>query len=129
MGGRTVMNDSTVYTIGTALSRAKDQDLPVEVLVEGQWLNGKVSASDGHGLVLTNDAREQSVVRMASISAVRVLSAAKTRPQPAYQESYEPSWAARQSGGTPATVHPMPGPRHEPVDCHESVLAIAGSSN
>lgn len=75
------MSDSTVYTIGTALNRAKDQDLSVEVLVEGQWLCGEVSASDGHGLVLTNAAREQSVVRMASISAVRVLSAAKSRPQ------------------------------------------------
>ena len=44
-------NDSVLYTIGTALNRAHDNDVVVQVLVEGQWLTGRVQAVDGHGLV------------------------------------------------------------------------------
>jgi hypothetical protein len=122
------MNDSTVYTIGTALSRAKDQDLPVQVLVEGQWLDGLVAATDGHGLVLTNEAREQSVVRMASISAVRVLSAAKSQPSPtpqAYQEPYVPQERRvhHQPAGTTAPV--MPHQRTAYVEPAQVALAIS----
>jgi hypothetical protein len=73
-----IMSDSTLYTIGTALNRAKDQGLTVQVLVEGQWLDGRVAATDGHGLVLAAEGFEQSVIRMQSISAVRVFSAAPT---------------------------------------------------
>ena len=47
------MSDSTIYTIGTVLRRAQDNDLPVDVLAEGQWLAGRVLALDGHGVVLT----------------------------------------------------------------------------
>ncbi|MGD9961040.1 hypothetical protein [Nocardioides sp.] len=122
------MNDSTVYTIGTALNRAKDQDLPVQVLVEGQWLGGTVQASDGHGLVLSNEAREQSVVRMQSISAVRVLSATASRPQQAYQEPHRPAGESRiHSQPAGQAAHPMPGPRHEASDLHGVVLAISSS--
>jgi len=107
------MSDSTIYTIGTALGRARDQELPVQVLVEGQWLGGRVFAADGHGLVLTNDAREQSVIRMASISAVRVLN-----PAP-----------APRSHGSSSTAQTVPGPRY-PADEHQrSALAISGSAN
>ena len=67
---------STLYTIGTALSRAEQIDVPVEVLVAGQWLSGRIVASDGMGLVLNSDNEEHSVVRMESISAVRVFTAA-----------------------------------------------------
>ncbi len=70
------MNSSILYTIGTALNRAYEQDVPVEVLVEGQWVSGTISAVDGHGVVLTGDDLDHSVVRMQSISAVRVFSAA-----------------------------------------------------
>jgi len=63
------------------------------VLVEGQWLDGFVAAVDGHGLVLATDSLEHSVIRMDSISAVRVLSAHPERvPEP-------------------VGAHPMPGPR------------------
>ena len=96
------MSDSMLYTIGTALSRAKDQDLTVQVLVEGQWLDGRVAAADGHGLVLAADGFEQSVVRMQSISAVRVFSA-------------EPTRAHAYPADTPNS-QPMPGPQVSEVD-------------
>ena len=58
------MNSSILYTIGTALSRAQENDVPVQVLVEGEWLSGRVAAVDGHGLVLHSDDLEHSVVRV-----------------------------------------------------------------
>lgn len=69
------MMDSTLYTIGTALGRARDHGVSVQVLVAGQWLDGLVSAVDGHGVVLVSGRDEHAVVRMADISAVRVLRA------------------------------------------------------
>ncbi len=113
------MSDSMVYTIGTALNRAKDQDLPVEVLVEGQWLAGRVQANDGHGLVLTNDSREQSVVRMSSISAVRILNPSKASTQPV------PGMRAQQQ---PARTYPMPGPRTGEAEQAQVVRAISSSN-
>ena len=87
------MSGSIIYTIGTALNRAHDNDVPVEVLVEGQWLSGHVVAVDGHGVVLTGDDLDHAVIRMDSVAAVRVHSAPPDR--------------------TPlgAGAHPMPGPR------------------
>lgn len=80
---------STMYTIGTALSRAEQNAIPVEVLVGGHWLSGHIVASDGIGVVLSNAGEEHSVVRMDSISAVRVFTEApigkdvvEARPMP-----------------------------------------------
>ncbi len=44
---------STLFTIGTALSRARDHGVVVRVLVAGHWIEGMVSEVDGHGVVLT----------------------------------------------------------------------------
>jgi sRNA-binding regulator protein Hfq len=71
-------SDSVLYTIGTALNRAHDSGVPVQILVEGQWLNGRVAAVDGHGVVLYDDA-EHSVIRMGSVSAVRMFAEAPMR--------------------------------------------------
>jgi hypothetical protein len=73
-------SDSVLYTIGTALNRAHDNGVAVQVLVEGQWLSGRVAAVDGHGVVLHSDEAEHSVIRMGSVSAVRVFAAAPVRP-------------------------------------------------
>lgn len=88
-------SDTMIYTIGTALNRAHDNDVPVQLLVEGQWLSGHVLAVDGFGVVLCSDDREHAVVRMESVAAVRVLS-----PAP---------------GRAPITVGatPMPSPRSQ----------------
>lgn len=73
------MTGSIIYTVGTALNRAHDNDVPVQVLVEGQWLTGDVVAVDGHGLVLQSDELEHAVVRIERVSAVRVFSEAPRR--------------------------------------------------
>ena len=73
------MTGSIIYTVGTALNRAHDNDVPVQVLVEGQWLTGDVVAVDGHGLVLQSDALEHAVIRIDAVSAVRVFAEAPQR--------------------------------------------------
>jgi sRNA-binding regulator protein Hfq len=73
------MSDSVLYTIGTALKRAQDNASVVQVLVEGQWLEGRVAAVDGYGVVLSHD-NEQAVIRMTSVSAVRMFTEAPQRP-------------------------------------------------
>lgn len=92
------MNSSTIYTIGTALNRAHQLGLTVEVLVEGQWLAGSVIALDGHGVVLTDRDLDHSVVRLEQVSAVRVLSTMPGREQ--------------STQGKVPTARPMPTTRH-----------------
>jgi sRNA-binding regulator protein Hfq len=72
--------DSVVYTIGTALNRAHDNNISVQILVEGHWLSGSVVAVDGHGVVLNSvENQAHSVIRMDSVSAVRILAEAPQR--------------------------------------------------
>ena len=92
------MSDSTIYTIGTVLRRAHDNDLPVDVLAEGHWLAGRVLALDGHGVVLTNDELGYAVIRLTSVSAVRVIDPAMARPAGA--------------SGVPADTPPLPAPSY-----------------
>jgi hypothetical protein len=66
------MLDSTVLTIGTALRRAQDAGLPVEVLVHGQWIGGMVLGLDGHGAILDGADGESAVIRLQDASAVKV---------------------------------------------------------
>ena len=70
------MESSTLYTIGTALDRAKDNGFLVTVLVEGQWLTGRVAAVDGHGVLLICEEEEHAIVRIGDVAAVRVYTAA-----------------------------------------------------
>lgn len=62
---------TTLFTVGTALRRAENNHLPVEVLVQGHWLRGTVAGLDGQGVILSTHS-EHAVVRLESISAVRV---------------------------------------------------------
>ena len=66
------METSTIYSMGTALDRARANGLAVEVLVSGVWLSGRVVASDGHGVVLETADHEHAVARLESVLAVRV---------------------------------------------------------
>ncbi len=86
-------SDSMIYTIGTALNRARDNGFAVDVLVEGIWVNGYVLAVDGFGVVLQADDTQHSVVRIESISAVTIRAAAPHRR------------------AINDRVHVMPGPR------------------
>jgi endonuclease YncB( thermonuclease family) len=90
--------NSTIYTIGTALSRAKEADVPVELLLAGQWLTGMVNAIDGHGIVLYGESGELSIIRMASIDAVRVRHAAAFDGTPQVEAPHDDamSWAEAQ---------------------------------
>ena len=87
------MSDSMIYSIGTALNRAKDNGVQVEILVEGMWIRGDVVAVDGFGVVVQADDDRHSVIRIESISAVTICS-----PAPHGRRSIE-------------RVHAMPGPR------------------
>lgn len=60
------------FTIGTALLDARDNDFPVELLVEGHWVHGRVAAVDGFGIVLSRGATQHSVIRVECISAINV---------------------------------------------------------
>ncbi|RNL77468.1 hypothetical protein EFL95_15680 [Nocardioides marmorisolisilvae] len=92
------------YTIGTALGRALDAGHDVEVLIEGQWLGGRVVANDGVGLVLENSETEHSVVRIENINAVRVFAATPHRHR--LRAAPQPTEERLQDGSMP-----MPGPR------------------
>ena len=94
---------SIVYTIGTALDRAREGGMRVEVLVEGQWLEGHVAASDGHGVVLENGTDDHVVVRLERVSAVRVAARA---PMLGVIDSSPRVDDSRFEGAMP-----MPGPR------------------
>lgn len=93
---------SVLYTIGTALNRACDNHLPVEVLVGGCWMGGQVVAVDGHGVVLATDESEHAVLRIESVSAVRVLAPAPTVRAPLMAAAH-PMPAAYPMPGGPAT--------------------------
>jgi len=91
------MSSSTLYTIGTALNRAHDNDVAVQILVEGEWICGRVVAVDGFGVVLNSDELDHWVIRVESVSAVRIFSEAPVRrpigagarPMPAARLAYD----------------------------------------
>lgn len=67
------MSGSMMYTIGTALGRAQSSDLPVEILIGGQWITGKPKDVDGLGVVLETEDHDVMVMRIDSISAVKMI--------------------------------------------------------
>lgn len=93
---------STIYTIGTALGRAKDHGVVVSVLVGGHWIEGQVGDVDGHGVVLGGNEGGHHVVRIESISAVRIhaeepLPDADPDPWEAYDATVRPALEAVES--------------------------------
>jgi hypothetical protein len=98
-------SSSTMFTVGTALRRAEDNHLPVEVLVHGEWLRGNVAGLDSEGVVLSTHT-EHSVVRLGSISVVRIPETMADAPAAeAYDEQRQLAMAAREDDGSFA----MPG--------------------
>lgn len=93
--------NSMIFTIGTALNRAKDAQLPVEILVAGQWINGMVNEIDGHGVVLYGLDGDLSILRTSSIDAVRVQQAAAFEGRPQVEAHREDPMAGQEA-------HPMP---------------------
>ena len=98
---------SMMYTIGTALERAREAGSTVEVLVDNQWLTGLVVANDGVGVVLDNQGEEHCVVRLECIAAVRVgARAPMLRRIQGGQSAEGRSDDSRYDGAVP-----MPGPQ------------------
>ena len=60
------------FSIGSALSDARDNKAQADLLVEGQWIHGQITAVDGFGVVLERPDGSHSVVRVESIAAVEV---------------------------------------------------------
>ncbi|PUA79420.1 hypothetical protein [Nocardioides currus] len=98
------MLSSTIYTIGTALTRAHDADVSVDVLVDGQWIHGLVSAVDGHGVVLQCDDGGIAMLRVEKVDAVLVRQAGRFRGD----EPAEP--------GSADDAHVMPAAPADRVD-------------
>ena len=88
------MQTSMQYTVGTAISRAQDEGRPVDLLVDGHWLSGRIAGYDAIGVVL-DDGAVHSVVRVDRIAAVRV------------REQVDVAPSADEAGD----ARPMPGPR------------------
>lgn len=66
------MESSVIYSMGTALNRARQLGVDVQVLVDSEWLDGRVMGVDGHGVLLEIGSHEHAVVRLESVSAVRI---------------------------------------------------------
>ena len=66
------MQPTMLYTIGTALSRARDHGVLVRLLVAGQWIEGRVGDVDGHGVLLVGADASHHVVRVQDVMAVQV---------------------------------------------------------
>lgn len=94
---------SMQYTIGTALDRAQQGNLYVELLVGDHWLEGLVVAADGQGVVLDNEGRDHCVVRLERISAVRVGAEAPRMDTGTTN-------APRAGDGASVSAMPMPAP-------------------
>lgn len=84
---------SMLYTMGMAIGRAADLGFDVAVLVDGHWMEGRIAAQDGVGLVLEHDEAQHSVVKMDRIAAVRIMSESPYRQE------------------LTSAAMPMPGPR------------------
>ena len=99
---------SVLYTIGTALGRAHDNNVDVEILVEGQWLSGRVAAVDGHGVVLAATPTpevgtgEHAVVKIDAVSVVRLLAAAPDQNQTSIERPVHPAGARPMPGAASA---------------------------
>ena len=61
---------STMLSVGTLLRRAEDTGAQVRVLVEGNWVEGRVIGCDGLGAVL-DDGEAQALVRLDAVTAVK----------------------------------------------------------
>ncbi|MET1059943.1 MAG: hypothetical protein ABWX84_10110 [Nocardioides sp.] len=86
---------STIYSVGTLLSRAEGTGQLVRVLVEGSWISGTPVSCDGYGAILDAGDEGQFLVRVEAISAVAYLPAPVDVPQQrAYEASYESPYEA-----------------------------------
>lgn len=121
------MLKSTVYTIGTALLRAHDNDVAVDVLIDGQWLHGDVSAVDGQGAVLMCEDGGLAMIRIERVSAVliRQTEAFGVHPDESGEAHPMPA-AAADRNEEPRVVRPRPSIEATGLHRDETVVRIDG---
>jgi hypothetical protein len=66
------MQVSTILTMGSALTRAQQDGTEVAVLVQGEWLRGRVTGLDGHGLGLDDGQGHDLLVRLENVAVLRI---------------------------------------------------------
>lgn len=71
---------TAMHRMGTALREAQGDQCPVEILVEGRWLHGRVESLDARTVVLSSRQTEPAVVSLERITQLRVLTAPARRP-------------------------------------------------
>jgi len=96
------MSTSMLYTMGVALDRAAENGFPVSLLVEGTWLDGRVAASDGVGVVLETDG-QHCVVKTDRIAVVKI------KAESPYKAPI--TRGGDSHFGEDHAARPMPGPR------------------
>ncbi|UUZ60177.1 hypothetical protein [Nocardioides sp. B-3] len=117
------MLKSTVYTIGTALLRAHENDVPVDVLVDGHWLHGAVSAVDGRGVVLMCEDGGLAMIRLerVSVALVRQAEAFDVHTDESGEAHPMPAAAADRTD-EPRVVRPRPS--IEATGLHRDELVV-----
>lgn len=119
------MLKSTVYTIGTALHRAQDNDVQVDVLVDGQWLHGDVSAVDGQGAVILCEDGGLAMIRIESISVVLIRQTEAFGVHPDESGAAHPMPAAASDRhDEPHVVRPRPSIEATGLHRDETVVRI-----
>lgn len=119
------MLKSTVYTIGTALLRAHDNDVAVDLLIDGKWLHGDVSGVDGQGAVLLCDDGGLAMIRIERISVVLIRQTEAFGVHPDQRgEAHPMPAAAADRADEPRVVRPRPSIERTGLYRAETVVRI-----
>jgi hypothetical protein len=96
---------STMFSVGTLLRRAEDTGAQVRVLVQSNWLVGRVLGCDGLGAVLDDGEDAQFLVRLDQVAAVEF-----SRTQMDHEDASEPRAHTHGSGLGPIEAGPVTVP-------------------
>lgn len=107
--GENMSTTSMLYTMGMALDRAAERGYGVRLLVDGQWVEGKVAANDGVGVVVECTDSCHTVVKADRIAAVEIFA------ESPYRRPLGDGSDRVPHGFGIGPARPMPGPRHAGV--------------
>lgn len=74
-----MFGSTMVLSVGQALDRAREDDVVVRVNVSGEWITGRVVATDGHGVAVEETGGYLCVVRTEAVLGVRLPSSQPAR--------------------------------------------------
>jgi hypothetical protein len=95
---------STMFSVGTLLRAAEDSGAEVRVLLQGEWLEGRVIGCDGLGAILDDGQGAQFLVRLDSVVAVSFSRAQMDGEDPADAPRYHGGAQRRPIPAGPITV-------------------------